>query len=98
MIARQETKLPVLRKDFMLEPYQIVQSRALGADCVLVIIAMLKDSVAAQLIEAAGAWGMDALVGVHDEDELERAIRLDAQVIGINDRNLKNFVTGIGTA
>jgi len=65
---------------------------------VLVIIAMLKDSVAAQLIEAAGAWGMDALVEVHDEDELERAIGLDAQLIGINNRNLKSFVTDIGTA
>jgi indole-3-glycerol phosphate synthase len=98
MIARQATELPVLRKDFMLEPYQIVQSRALGADCVLVIIAMLKDSVAMQLIEAARAWGMDALVEVHDEDELERAIALDADLIGINNRDLKTFVTDLDTA
>ena len=98
MIARQATSIPVLRKDFMLEPYQIVQSRALGADCILVIIAMLKDSVAAQLIKAARAWGMDALVEVHDEDELERAIGLDADLIGINNRDLKTFVTDIGTA
>ncbi|HYK80451.1 MAG TPA: indole-3-glycerol phosphate synthase TrpC, partial [Micropepsaceae bacterium] len=98
MIARQATKLPVLRKDFMLEPYQIVQSRALGADCILVIMAMLKDSTAAQLIKAARAWGMDALVEVHDEGELARAIGLDADLIGINNRNLKTFVTDIGTA
>src|SRR5258708_17070109 len=98
MVARQAKKLPVLRKDFMLEAYQIVQSRALGADCVLVIIAMLNDSVAAQLIEAAGAWGMDALVEVHDEDELERALALDAELIGINNRDLKTFATDIGTA
>jgi len=98
MIARQATSIPVLRKDFMLEPYQIVQSRALGADCVLVIMAMLKDPMAAQLIESARAWGMDALVEVHDEEELERAIALDAELIGINNRNLKTFVTDIGTA
>jgi len=98
MIARQATKLPVLRKDFMLEPYQIVQSRALGADCILVIMAMLKDSTAAQLIKAARAWDMDALVEVHDEEELERAIGLDVNLIGIDNRDLKTFVTDIGTA
>jgi indole-3-glycerol phosphate synthase len=98
MIARQATSIPLLRKDFMLEPYQIVQSRALGADCILVILAMLKDSVAAQLIKAARAWDMDALVEVHDEDELKRAIALDADLIGINNRDLKTFVTDIGTA
>jgi indole-3-glycerol phosphate synthase len=98
MAARHATHLPVLRKDFMLERYQIVQSRALGADCILVIIAMVEDSTAAKLIETARDWGMDALVEVHDEDELARALDLDADLIGINNRDLKTFATDIGTA
>jgi indole-3-glycerol phosphate synthase len=98
MLARRAAKLPVLRKDFMLEPYQIVQSRALGADCILVIMAMLKDEVAGDLMETARDWGMDALVEIHDEAELERALALDAELIGINNRDLKTFVTDIGTA
>lgn len=98
MAARQATSLPVLRKDFMLDPYQIVQSRALGADCILVIIAMLDDAMAAKLLSAAREWGMDALVEVHDEQELERALALDAVFIGINNRDLKTFATDIGTA
>ena len=98
MAARQATHLPVLRKDFMLDPYQIVQSRVLGADCILVIVAMLKDSVAAKLIAAAREWGMDALVEIHNEKELDRALALDADLIGINNRNLNTFVTDIGTA
>jgi indole-3-glycerol phosphate synthase len=98
MAARRATHLPVLRKDFMLEPYQIVQSRALGADCILVIVAMLKNSAAKDLIEAADEWGMDALVEVHDEKELDRALAFDARLIGINNRDLKTFATDIGTA
>lgn len=98
MTAHQATKLPVLRKDFMLEPYQIVQSRALGADCVLVILAILDDARAEDLIEAARAWGMDALVEVHDEAEVERALKLEADLIGINNRDLKTFVTDIATS
>ncbi len=98
MAARQATHLPVLRKDFMLEPYQIVQSRALGADCILVIMAMLKDSMAEKLIETAREWNMDTLVEVHNEDELARALALDAELIGINNRDLKTFVTDIGTS
>ncbi|HXJ02492.1 MAG TPA: indole-3-glycerol phosphate synthase TrpC [Micropepsaceae bacterium] len=98
MAARQATHLPVLRKDFMLEPYQIVQSRALGADCILVIMAMLKDSMAGKLIETAKEWDMDALVEVHNERELDRALGLDADLIGINNRDLTTFVTDIGTA
>jgi len=98
MTARRATSLPVLRKDFMLEPYQIVQSRVLGADCILVIVAMVEDSTAAELIETAQDWGMDALVEVHNEEELARALDLDAKLIGINNRDLNTFVTDIGTA
>jgi len=96
--ARQATKLPVLRKDFMLDPYQIVQSRALGADCILIIMAMVDDELAEELLEAAREWGMDALVEVHNEDELACALKLDADLIGINNRDLTTFVTDIGTA
>ncbi len=98
MAARQATHLPVLRKDFMLEPYQIVQSRALGADCILVIMAMLDDGAVKKLLAAAEEWGMDALVEVHDEAELARALQFDAGLIGVNNRNLKTFVTDIGIA
>jgi indole-3-glycerol phosphate synthase len=97
-VARQATHLPVLRKDFMLDPYQVVQSRALGADCVLVILAMVSDETAAQLLGAAREWGMDAVVEVHDEEEMDRAQNFDAPLIGINNRNLKTFVTDIETA
>ena len=96
--ARSATSLPVLRKDFMLEPYQIVESRALGADCILVIMAMVDDPTAAALIEAANIWGMDALVEVHEDDELRRALALGTDFIGINNRNLKTFVTDIATS
>jgi indole-3-glycerol phosphate synthase len=97
IVARQATHLPVLRKDFMLDPYQIVQSRALGADCVLVIMAMVTDETAAQLLGAAREWGMDSIVEVHDESEMARALELDVGLIGINNRNLKTFVTDIET-
>ncbi len=97
IVARQATHLPVLRKDFMLDPYQIVQSRALGADCILVIMAMVSDETAAQLLGAAREWGMDAIVEVHDEREMKRALAFDAGLIGINNRNLKTFVTDIET-
>jgi indole-3-glycerol phosphate synthase len=96
--ARAATSLPVLRKDFMLEPYQILQSRVLGADCILVIMAMLDDDAATALIECAGECGKDALVEVHDGEELERALALGATFIGINNRNLRTFVTDIGTS
>jgi indole-3-glycerol phosphate synthase len=97
IVARQATHLPVLRKDFMLDPYQIVQSRALGADCVLVIMAMLPDETVAQLLGAAREWGMDAIIEVHDEDEMTRALEFECGLIGINNRDLKTFVTDIET-
>jgi len=94
--AREAVRLPVLRKDFMLEPYQVAEARSWGADCILVIMAMLDDGQAAALLEAAARWGIDAIVEVHDEAELERALNLDAGIVGINNRNLKTFVTDLG--
>jgi len=95
IVARQATHLPVLRKDFMLDPYQIAQSRALGADCVLIIMAMVDDKAARTLFDAAKKWGMDALVEVHDEAELARALALGATLIGVNNRDLKTFATDL---
>lgn len=93
--ARAATRLPVLRKDFMLEPYQVAEARAWGADAILVIMAMVDDLTAAALIASARSWGMDALVEVHDERELARAQSLGADMIGINNRDLRTFVTDL---
>ena len=96
--AHAAVDLPVLRKDFMLDPYQIAESRALGADAVLLIMAALGDDQASELHGAASGWGMDVLVEVHDGAELARALRLPARLIGINNRNLKTFAVDLTIA
>jgi indole-3-glycerol phosphate synthase len=95
--ARDATRLPVLRKDFMLDPYQIVQSRAYGADCILIIAAMVNAKVASELVAVARDLGMEALVEVHNEAELDIALSLNPDMIGINNRDLKTFVTSLNT-
>jgi indole-3-glycerol phosphate synthase len=96
--ARSACALPVLRKDFMIDPWQILESRALGADCILLIVAALEQGILQDLLHLTRDLGMDALVEVHDEAEMERALLLDHDLIGVNNRNLNTFETSLKTS
>lgn len=93
--ARAATALPAIRKDFLVDPWQVAESRALGADAILVILAMVDDALAGDLLAEAARFGMDALVEVHDEAEMDRAGALGATLVGVNNRDLKTFVVDL---
>jgi len=95
--ARDASALPCLRKDFLVDPWQVAESRALGADCILIILAMIDDGLAAELLAEAERFGMDALIETHDETEMARACRLGGDLVGVNNRSLKTFEVDLET-
>lgn len=96
-VARGATSLPIIRKDFMIDPYQIVEARAWGADCILLIVACLSDAQLGELAAAADELGLDILIETHDEREIDRALAIKPGMIGINNRDLRTFTTDLGT-